>query len=141
MSVNRTLQQLTRQILEYGLEVVGCSIDRQAKLRHAAKVELFRSNYGVGPAACAALYFDLLARVEKPNMRYFLVSLHWLKAYPTDIQQELRARKERPYWMAPAKRKKRKRNTRRSAGSRRKAILESRKKTSLSPSRQGLATA
>jgi hypothetical protein len=91
------------QILQYGLEIVGFDVARQRRTRAADNIERFRAAYGVGPGACSAVYKDLQttlvpdARISRPNIFFFLVSLNWLSSH--DEALNLRANnKPYPRW-------------------------------------------
>jgi hypothetical protein len=80
------------QILQYGLEIVGFDVARQRRTRAADNIERFRAAYGVGPGACSAVYKDLQttlvpdARINRPNIFFFLVSLNWLSTYKKEAE-------------------------------------------------------
>ena len=50
----------------------------------------FQANYGIPPHACLAVYHDLQtedlgeAAIPKLTLKYFFLSLAWLKRYPTE---------------------------------------------------------
>jgi hypothetical protein len=80
------------QFLQFGLDLVGFDVARQRRTRAAANIERFRATYGLGPGACAAVYKDLQttsvpdARINRPNIFFFLVSLNWLSTYKKEAE-------------------------------------------------------
>jgi hypothetical protein len=80
------------QILQFGLDLVGFYVARQRRTRAAANIDRFRAAYGVGPGACSAVYRDLQttsnpdARINTPNIFFFLVSLNWLSTYKLEAE-------------------------------------------------------
>jgi len=92
---NQQQQQLPlwERIQLYGLVVAGLDQQRAQRLCAKRKERLFRDNFGVGAKAVAAAYEALVsptaipaARVEKPNLYWYLVSIYWLKVYLTEGQ-------------------------------------------------------
>jgi len=71
--------------LRVGLELVGHSPRPQSALK--PKLRRFHAAYGVGPAACSAVFDDFqttqidAARMDYPDHNYFLLALHWMKTY------------------------------------------------------------
>jgi hypothetical protein len=51
------------QVLQFGLGLVGFDVARQRRTRAATNIERFRAAYGVGPAACSAVYRSDATRV------------------------------------------------------------------------------
>ena len=84
--------ELWERILLYGLMTAGLSEQRVQRLCMKTKDRLFHDNFGVGPKAIAAAYTDLVtttlpeARVDDPDMHWFLVLVYWLKVYLADGQ-------------------------------------------------------
>jgi len=80
------LEHLSDRLLQYGLEVIGRSIAQQRRLSAVTLKRLFRANFGVGVEAATEAFHDLSAFIEALNMWCFLLSLYWLKVYPTEDQ-------------------------------------------------------
>ena len=78
--------------LRLGLDFVGFSPARQAASSQKNNMQRFFACYGIGPAACSAVFDDLQvtgiekARVDQPDSQHFLMMLHFLKAYMTETQ-------------------------------------------------------
>lgn len=84
------------EFLEMGLAIHFNNPKRLEKRSRASKLESFVSYYGCSPLICASLW-ELLqttktprAKVSKKNAkpRYFLMTLHHLRVYPTEKQAE-----------------------------------------------------
>jgi hypothetical protein len=69
-------------ILSTGLQIIGCTLSSEKR-----RQEIFVSWYGSMPKACCALWNDITtadlgaARIEKPELKYLLMTLHWLYSY------------------------------------------------------------
>lgn len=76
--------------LQLGLETCGCNPRRIKNTCRKTNIERFRSNFGLDPAGCCAVFRDLQttkipeARINRPNSVYFLVALNWLRSYGTE---------------------------------------------------------
>lgn len=76
-------------MLRIGLQLIGWDERRQAKVAVATNVDRFCSWFGPPPRACCALWHDLQTidtgndRLENPDLKYFLMTLHWLRVYNT----------------------------------------------------------
>lgn len=90
--MNNFLVHTPDEILYTGLTLVGFSDDRQQVCRDTSLVR-FRSHYGSNPLVYSELCEDLQttniaeARVDDMKIHYFLMSIHFLKCYPTAEQQ------------------------------------------------------
>jgi hypothetical protein len=73
----------SNSLLELGLSLVGFSCDRQ-KVAEKLNLRRFRSFFGVGPKALAALYSDLQQTPQQPGLVEFLLSVNWLKLYDSE---------------------------------------------------------
>lgn len=70
-------------ILKFGLDCVGFK-GRQKNATHDRL--RFRAFFGIGPAAVAALYAKIAESDNcRPELRYLLLTLYWLKSYDTLI--------------------------------------------------------
>ena len=83
------------EMLRKGLELGGFDHDRQGNVRRAQSLERFKALYGSNPNVYAAIFEDLQttqipeARVDPKVLCIdaFLMSLHFLKCYPTENQR------------------------------------------------------
>lgn len=72
-----------------GLGYVGFSVSHQ-NCCDRTNSERFQAHYGVGPATLDAVFVDLqttniaAARIAKPKLKYFLMTMYWCKTYPTE---------------------------------------------------------
>lgn len=66
-------------VLSYGLSIAGR--DPSKKWNAAAKIESFRSLYGLQPETVLDILNDLLTTETRPNSFSFFVTLHWLRVY------------------------------------------------------------
>ena len=71
-------------VLSYGLSIAGR--DPSKKWNAAAKIESFRSLYGLQPETVIDILNDLQMmnnenRITRPNSFWFFVTLHWLRVY------------------------------------------------------------
>lgn len=71
-------------VLSFGLSIVGS--DPSKNWNAAAKIESFRSLYGIQPETVIDILNDLQRmnnenRITKPNVVMFFVTLHWLRVY------------------------------------------------------------
>jgi len=75
-----------------GLELVGYTRQRQERTRFKTNQRRFKSNFSCGPRACRAAFLDLqttniaAARIDDPNVRFFLIAVHWMAVYRTEEQ-------------------------------------------------------
>ena len=78
------------ELLKEGLFFCGFTEKRQAKVKHQRNEDRFRGNYGVSLLATSRVVADLLDAdvIKKFNLRYFFLTLFWLKSYPTYLQIE-----------------------------------------------------
>ena len=94
---NGLLVYTAREILKNGLHLVGYSKER--RIRRAKKktnIDRFRSHFGSNPNVLAEILEDLQmtdveeAQVpaEELNINHFLMAMHQLKRYPTEIERE-----------------------------------------------------
>ena len=70
------------EVMHVGLKWAGFDINRH--VRFDTKNERFRSFYGSGPSAVAAVYSDLLKEDSKLKIKDLFMALYLLKAYPTE---------------------------------------------------------
>lgn len=85
------------EILARGLSLVGLDLSCQRKVCRDTNLERFRSHYGSNPIIYAQIWEDLQttpideARISgadaNTGLNYFLMSIHFLKCYPTEQQQ------------------------------------------------------
>jgi hypothetical protein len=64
-------------ILAFGLEQVGFSGKRQARVKSSTNVKRFKAHYGVGPQTVKALFDDLEALYPSLKFRDLLMTLNW----------------------------------------------------------------
>lgn len=64
-------------ILAFGLEQVGFSGKRQARVKNSTNVERFKAHYGVGPQTVKALFDDLETMYPSLKFRDLLMTLNW----------------------------------------------------------------
>ena len=64
-------------ILAFGLEQVGFSGRRQARVKSSTNVKRFKAHYGVGPQTVKALFDDLEALYPSLKFRDLLMTLNW----------------------------------------------------------------
>lgn len=77
--------------LTFGLRFVGFDQYRQQTC-NATKVQRFKSCYAISPKSCIKIFTDLQTsdtgeeRIDgaKPNAKYFLLTLYWLKSNVTE---------------------------------------------------------
>lgn len=75
-------------ILAIGLEVFRHDVGR---IQHRTKLKYFRNHFGSNPNVYAAICNDLQtsddpnAHVNVVNIPYFLMAVHFLKVYPTEL--------------------------------------------------------
>jgi hypothetical protein len=73
--------------IETGLQIVGYGNNKQARSSQKKKEELFISWYGCLAKVCVVLWNDLTtidigsAKIENPEVKYFLMTLHWMYCY------------------------------------------------------------
>jgi DDE superfamily endonuclease len=82
-----------QQILQTGLELLF-SEERIARVKNAAtNIDRFNTKFGMQPISACMLYEDLQkttvdeARIDSPDdtsLKFFLISLHYLRKYPTE---------------------------------------------------------
>ena len=73
----------TDQILQTGLILAGYN-KKQRNRRYAQLVEWFCSNYGAHPLVYAVLWEELRSIDEERKLKYFFLTLLWLKNYDTE---------------------------------------------------------
>ena len=71
-------------ILAESLNYVGFE-GRQQNVNPSVNYERFRSFFGIGPKAAAAVFLDIqeVLKVDSPILRYFVMALYWMKSYDT----------------------------------------------------------
>ena len=80
----------TQDMLELGLHFVGYDWATIAKTCHATNMRRFLAHYGSHPETLADLFSVLKtttvqeAKLAKPDIKYFLLTVHWLKTYDTN---------------------------------------------------------
>ena len=73
--------------VQTGLQLVGYGNNKQATSSQKKKEELFLSWYGCLAKVCVVLWNDITtidigtAKIENPEVKYFLMTLHWLDSY------------------------------------------------------------
>lgn len=83
-------------LMKKGLQLGGYSNRRIGKTRQERNIERFKSLYGASPFVVAMIWEDLqttsvneaFVPPEYRKEKYFLMALHHLKRYPTDIERE-----------------------------------------------------
>lgn len=84
-------------ILELGLELAGYDLRRQRRFKEKNRIKRFRKFYGSTPFVLVQVWNDLPAeliipkfikkkRIGKIDVSTFLMSMHYLKRYPTYSQ-------------------------------------------------------
>lgn len=77
--------------LQLGLSSAGFSDDRQKNVGAVTNMKRFRASYGLSPDSCASIFHDLqvaendVTIMKKPQPFYFLMTLHWLWFYKTEV--------------------------------------------------------
>lgn len=83
------------QVLHQGLISAGFKTNRIQNVSRTTNLERFRAHYGSNPLVYAQIWEDLqLARIPDAefveataqNFKLFLMSVHFLKCYPTEAQ-------------------------------------------------------
>jgi len=71
------------KVLLRGLQFGGFEVKQSSS---KLNIRRFREHYGVGAEACASIFNDLYATVipTDENLREFLMTMNWLKCYPTE---------------------------------------------------------
>jgi hypothetical protein len=74
----------SNEVLSFGLSIAGR--DPSMKWNEAAKLESFRSLYGIQPQTAIDILIDIRTmnnenRINNPNAIMFFVTLHWLRVY------------------------------------------------------------
>jgi hypothetical protein len=85
-----------KALMKRGLKLVGYSKKRQKNVCLDTSYDRFRAHYGSNPEVYAQLFIDLqTTTIPEANIAEkdlciddFLMSLHFLKCYPTELQQE-----------------------------------------------------
>lgn len=86
-----------KQMMHIGLTILKFSIRKIQRAKHRTNRKRFTSHYGCSPRVASMIYEDLqrtqvaAARVsgkQQLKVRHFLMALHMLKVYPTEIQRE-----------------------------------------------------
>jgi hypothetical protein len=84
------------EILKTGLKLVGYKKGRIGRAKKTANVDRFVGHFGSIPCVCASICEDLQttnvkeARVPVKHLHfeYFLMAMHHLKRYPTEVERE-----------------------------------------------------
>jgi len=82
----------SNEFCRLGLELVGYTRQRQQRTRFKTNLRRFKSNFSCGPRACRAAFHDMqttviaAARIDNPDVRYFLIAVHWMAVYRTEEQ-------------------------------------------------------
>jgi len=77
-------------VLTLGLEFIGFSRARQND--HTANLRRFAAHFGACPETCSAIFVDFqmtqiaTARIANPQVFDLLMTMFWLKTYPTEHQ-------------------------------------------------------
>ena len=77
-------------LLVLGLELMRFSGARQND--RTVNLRRFAAHFGACPETCSAIFVDLqttqiaAARIAKPQVFYLLMTMYWLKTYPTEHQ-------------------------------------------------------
>jgi hypothetical protein len=80
------------EVEHIGLELAGFEVHRKARTCAATNRQRFQGLYGVSPKTLSVIFLDLQttkiaeARIDRPNIRYFLMSFNWFKTYKTESQ-------------------------------------------------------
>ena len=83
------------EMLRHGLELVGFEQKRRTKVKHLTNIYRFKSHFGSTPFVCAQIWEDLLFTNipdafignDKPCVDSFLLALHFLQCYPTEVER------------------------------------------------------
>lgn len=71
-------------------DTINAAVDVKRKHR-----DRFKSAYGASPSTCSAIFRDIQLRdigaatITEVNVKHFLVTLFWLKWYPTEVMMLL----------------------------------------------------
>ena len=84
------------EVLNFGLTLIGYKQRKIERAKDATNRTRFKSHYGASPTVAAIIYSDLqVTTIEdafvpssKRSLKFFLMALHHLKVYPTEIQRE-----------------------------------------------------
>jgi hypothetical protein len=93
---NGLLVFTANEILMIGLKLVGYKKRRIRRAKKQTNLDRFRGHFGSNPNVLAQLLEDLQTPeveeaqvpLEKLNIKHFLMAMHHLKKYPTEIEQE-----------------------------------------------------
>ena len=74
-----------------GLQLCGYSVQTIDRNCDATNLSRFKDNYYITPTTCSIVFEDIQstengARIDKPNPKYWLLALYYLKKYPTKHQ-------------------------------------------------------
>jgi hypothetical protein len=84
------------EILKHGLHFIGYTSKRIKKAKRRTNLGRFKGHFGSSPRVIAQIWEDLqrtnipeaFVPVEKQNFNHFLMSMHHLKRYPTELERE-----------------------------------------------------
>ena len=91
-----TIILTTAKIMRIGLKLMGYTTRRIRRAKKKFNLDRFGGHFGCSPQVCATIWEDLqataveAARVEAKDLsvKHFLMALHHLKRYPTQIERE-----------------------------------------------------
>lgn len=86
----------SKEVLQIGLRLVKFSVKRIKRAKRVRNIRRFEQQYGVSPEIAVALFHDLQTTVfedalviqKDADIRYYLLTLYFLKNYPKEYQIE-----------------------------------------------------
>jgi DDE superfamily endonuclease len=85
-----TLDVTEQDMLIVGLRFIGYDATKTNNARAVTNLDRFQSAYGASPLVCTLVFHDVQvqeigeATIHKPNLKNFLMAMHWLKRYPVE---------------------------------------------------------
>ena len=70
----------------HGLCVFQFGTERQGRVKKETNVDRFKSHYGIPPKTALAVYEGLRGKHTFVELKYFLMTLNWIKLYKTETQ-------------------------------------------------------
>ena len=90
--INTMLILTVNEMMQKGLELSGFALCRQQKVDPKTNLRRFKAYYGSAPIVYAQIWEDLQttdipeASISDENIDSFLMTMHFLKCYPTEVQ-------------------------------------------------------
>ena len=87
------IQISEEEILSIGLKTFGCESWKTTNA--VARMEGFKSCFSTTPKTCKDIFVEIQAedlgakQIRKPNLIYFLITMHWLYKYKTEKQMSI----------------------------------------------------